>query len=344
MAAANNWSTFLQQILGSFGGGQAGLLGAGAAAPPGVNPLGAPKLNFQTAAGLGFKPPPITAPGLTATGHWNMPDYNTLIENDPIYGATRGSLEAEAGTGARGLQSLVRNAVINFGAAPKDWVSQSGYGNVDAATAEAAANRVANPYSVMSQLADVRERGSTDLAAALAARGMLSSGSYTGGENMLRNAYDQNTSEATQQLLGALSGGEGTFANLISDIGGRGLAALGESAGRAYTNYLPNWVDETPAPPAAPPWVRETDPNPVQPISTPNPTGIPDAYGGVASGGEEAPWEVNWGALPKLTTPQQYDVPKPPPTVSGNPLKGLKVKPGQVPSSIGSYVMPKRRR
>lgn len=186
------------------------------------------------------------------TGHWQTPDYQALIQGDPSYMQTLASISASGEDAARQRADAVRRALIGFGATPSGW--QSAFGDVTPDVVSAAGT---NPFSTSRQLLEARHTGSADLAAALGARGILSSGAYTGGENMLQHGYESSLNDATQQLLGALGGYEGSYTDALRQLEIQRIQALSEAASRVQANnpatFIPDPTPTTPGPVSAPP-------------------------------------------------------------------------------------------
>jgi hypothetical protein len=206
------------------------------------------------------------------------PDYEKLIQGDLGYQGVRSAISAQEGTAGRTRADMVRRAIAQFGAAPAGW--QSGYGDVDPASLAAAQQ---NPFSTMHQLQDARSHGSADLAAALGARGMLSSGALTGGEQQLQRQYDASLADVTSRLLANLGGYEGDYANAFSSLENQGQQAYADAAGRV--------AQMNPAQFVADPIYQGPNGQPVQPVTyqglgvTPDPITGPTPPPGIVGPG-----------------------------------------------------------
>lgn len=223
----------------------------------------------------GATAPPVLPNGVL--GHYVTPDYESLIRGDPGYQGVRSAISAQESTAGRTRADMVRRAIAQFGAAPAGW--QSGYGDVDQASLAAAQQ---NPFSTVRQLQDARSHGSADLAAALGARGMLSSGALTGGEQLLQREYDRSTADATSRLLAALGGYEGDYASAFGNLEGQGQQAYADAAGRV--------AQMNPAQFVADPIYQGPNGQPVQPVTyqgigaTPEPIGPQPLQGAITPG------------------------------------------------------------
>jgi hypothetical protein len=241
-----------------------------------------PKLEKAMTQPPGGAPPPATdwsdyAPtGMTTVtktpGRWDMPDYQAIVAADPNLAAQNAAIRA-SGEGAAGTRAAAaQQAVIRTGFAPT--VFGNRFGDIDAATLQAA---LANPQSVLAGLQRTRARGSVDLAATLAGRGILQSGALTGGEQRLLESFQGGQATAAQQLLDALAGYEATYGSTMSDLERQRLEAARQAALLAAQMNPPTWVEPTetttttyPTPYTGPPIA----PGPVAPEE------IPSNYGG----------------------------------------------------------------
>ncbi len=191
----------------------------------------------------GAPTPGTTTPEGTASvtdaagGHWDIPNYEALLQGDPTYLGTLAQISAAGDAAGRERAMAVRRAIAQFGGAPAGW--SSGFGDVDEAALAAARS---NPNSTLAQLEKVRSTSRADLAAALGARGMLHSGALTGGEQAIQSRYEGAQQEATQRLLDALSGYEGSYAEGVRQSELQRLDALA-AAGERVRAYNPaRWV------------------------------------------------------------------------------------------------------
>jgi hypothetical protein len=202
---------------------------------------------------------PTAKPAGAVSGHWRMPDWSQLLRGDPGAIAARAALEGGTTIAGQGRTSAIRQALLKWGIVPKALTDPS----LAAATSEAAdpatlAAAAADPNTVAAQLQAQLGRGRQDTYAQLAARGILSSGALTGGEQMQQNAYEGNLRTETNKLLEALGGAQGAYTGRIGELEGAWGTALGEAGGRVSAGNQPTWEeDPTVAPPSPPP---EEDP------------------------------------------------------------------------------------
>lgn len=127
-------------------------------------------------------------------------DYGSLIASDPNLLAGSGDVTAQKSQLEAQRRAVIQQAVIRSGfgtGAPADAIDQT--------TLDAAA---ANQFSTKAELDRAKTRSSSDLDAALAARGILGSGASTGGQQRIQEGYERGTSQATQALLDTISGVE----------------------------------------------------------------------------------------------------------------------------------------
>jgi hypothetical protein len=181
----------------------------------------------------------------TGASGYQEPDWNALIAGDPTYSGALAGINKQNQFDRGALQEAIRRAVTQSGynLGTDDWI--------DATTQQAAA---ANPLSTRAQIADQLRQGSAQSDAALAARGILSSGQFTQNRGQLQRGADTADAAARDQLLSTILGGQTNYANAVSGRDAE-LRALRESvAGRLAQNpgiYGPGPA-EAPAAPAAP--------------------------------------------------------------------------------------------
>jgi hypothetical protein len=148
--------------------------------------------------------PAGTSTGVKVPGEVRIPgvdpDWNALIAGDPTLMQTEADLDLFGNRLNEAARAAIRKAVIGAGLIP-----QGATGDIDAATIEAAK---ANRMSAAAELESQRNRGTTDLQAALAARGILDSGALTGGQQRIQEGYEKGTTSILNQLLDLISGVE----------------------------------------------------------------------------------------------------------------------------------------
>lgn len=154
------------------------------------------------------------------------------IMADPVYQA---ALQAKMGSEQSGRSSLrdaIRQAVIKGGwdITGKLTGDLAGYaGDITAADRAAAA---ANQMSTKAQLDKQLAGGMTDLDYQLAARGMLRSGAVASGGRALNEQYQGASNTAMGDLLDAIRGGVGSYAQLQREEQGKLSGVLSDVASR----------------------------------------------------------------------------------------------------------------
>ena len=148
-------------------------------------------------------PPPAPNPSIGIPGY--DPDYAALIRSDPSLLQGESDIALYQTQLDNSMRDVIRKAVISAGLDPG-----ASIGAVDDATRAAAR---ANQFSQAAELATTRGRQQTDLEAALAARGILSSGALAGGGQRVQQAYERGTSNLLNDLLARISGVEGEGAD-----------------------------------------------------------------------------------------------------------------------------------
>jgi hypothetical protein len=231
--------------------------------------------------GGGVAPPPTSGPPppppVSTSGHWQNPDWEALIRGDQQYIQGIGNIAAQEQTLNEQRQKAIKQALIQFGVIPAGYTSK--YGDVNQTDIEAAKN---NPFSTIATLADQYARGGQDLSARLAARGILSSGALTGGNQALTTAHDRAVNDATQQLLAALSGYEGNYASGYGALEGQKTGLYGEVGQRIAGQYQPTWIADPPV--AAPPPVPAPPAPPVSQAPLPTPPTFGSSLVGLVGG------------------------------------------------------------
>lgn len=163
------------------------------------------------------------ATGIEIAGY--DPDYEALIKSDFNLLAGESDLTRAEGQIQQARRDAIRRAVIATGLVPTTAVPDLDQQDIAAAKA--------NPFSRIAEATRGRLRGSTDLRARLAARGILGkgAGALQGGEGRLQEGFERETTSATQQLLDLISNVEGQSVDKRNEIGRR-RAELREAAAR----------------------------------------------------------------------------------------------------------------
>jgi hypothetical protein len=196
---------------------------------------------WQVAAGLApaesgayntpaWQPPDMTpgSPGIQGPpGSITLPGYEPnwadLIAGDPdvISGLADIDLyQTQLGTAKSGA---IRRALIDAGIVPA-----GNFPDVDEATRAAAA---ANPFSSRAEIQRARERGSADLGANLADRGLYSqgAGALRAGEGRLQEGQERGLSQLSSKLLDLIAGAESDYSGKLFGLG-RERAGLRQAA------------------------------------------------------------------------------------------------------------------
>lgn len=155
-----------------------------------------------------------------------MPDYSNLIDTDPEYLA---ALTEENETNAM-QQAMtaeqIKSLAVGFGGDLSGLLSQ---GLIDQATVDKAK---ANEFSTMKELGRGLERGTTQGDYDLAARGILSSGALPALRGALNEDYQRQTTAATNDLLGRVTGAKNQLAQGIAQRRGMRNQARASVANR----------------------------------------------------------------------------------------------------------------
>jgi hypothetical protein len=219
---------------------------------PAYNPYGSLGPSPQTVAKVNAA---IAAPAAGAGAGvgpappaWQEPDWNALIGGDPEYASALSGITKQNQFDRGALQEAIRKAVVSGGynLGTDDWI--------DSTTAEAAA---ANPLSTRAQIADQLRAGSAQSDAALAARGLLSSGQFTANRGNLQRGADTADASARDQLLNVIHGGQNDYLSAVSGRDAELRQLRATVAGRLAQNpgiFGPEAAAPAAPPPAAAPW------------------------------------------------------------------------------------------
>lgn len=169
----------------------------------------------------------VTSPGsINVPGQ--VPDYAALIQGDPLFRQYRADVGAEGISDAASRARAIRAMLTQFGEVPEGvWDT---YGDVDEATRLAAAR---NPHSVVAQMQQQHADAQSQMRAALAARGLSSSGQRAFEENRLGQALSQGQYQARNELLGTVGQTQSAFVNSERQRAREIAQAMSEAMGRA---------------------------------------------------------------------------------------------------------------
>lgn len=200
--------------------------------------------------------------------------YQDQIQNEGIYTAQAGQLQAEDFASAAQRRAQIRNLIAQYGGAPAGFTDK--FGDIDAATLALAGK---NPYSTIATLDRNQKQDTGSMVAQLAARGVVQS-----GENALKRqeiGYQRGRDEydAINELMGSIGGLEGEYAS-----GVRGRAGQqADYASQAMDRLVESGFRPTPTGPLVP----RKRPKKIRtlPIGSRRPTRDPYRSGGQLIGG-----------------------------------------------------------
>lgn len=221
-------------------------LGAGA---PVVGSLGGWSPSISAPA-----PPPapaVTTPApapAAPSGRWSVPDYSSMIPGDwEVTDAQAQGNQARAEAEAA-FQKALRQAFIDYGGDSARLGDYAKY--IDAPTIEAAR---ANKFSQTAQNLQAMTKALARSRAALAARGILSSGQTTADTRAALDARELADYSALRSFLGGADKGTASLADVRQQIADRIRAARASAAARLAQQYPATWLwDTPPAPPPVP--------------------------------------------------------------------------------------------
>jgi hypothetical protein len=183
-----------------------------AAAPFSYSPGVAPEALASTLFGA---PGDISAQTQTggAGGLPGMPDFASLIANDPLFKQSQADMAAMNIQDEASRNAAINRAVIQFGATPDFGKAQQSLGLDLGAilNPETAGLASQNQFSTQAQLNKANTDGIRQIRRSLAARGGLQSGElgYQLNENQTR--YGQAQNDATQKLLDYIGGVQSAY-------------------------------------------------------------------------------------------------------------------------------------
>lgn len=162
--------------------------------------------------------------GTTTYNPGNTPDYQSLIESDPIYQQQKADLSAQGISDAAQRKAATNRALINFGEVPDLQSAVGGLGldpnspmfkmlfsDVDPMTQRGAQDMTHAGYSTMAQLNRAHETNMNDLLSQLAARGSLHSGATGVGTGLEGDRFGKASFDARSNLLDYLAGLQSAF-------------------------------------------------------------------------------------------------------------------------------------
>lgn len=217
-------------------------------------------LGFQSGRGYYAVPgavqppsgPAAPAPAAPATPQFNMPDYSSLIQGDYGYQQAQAQGQQALAQGETDFQKALRTAFIDLGAQDTsklgEWAKY-----IDQPTIEAAK---ANKFAALAQNLQQATKSLRQNRAALAARGILSSGQTTQDTLTNQQAREQGDYGALRSFLSGTEQSAQGLAGLRSSIAAQISAAREAAAARAAAAYQPQVGVPTTAPTdtAGTPW------------------------------------------------------------------------------------------
>lgn len=204
--------------------------------PPYMKPL--PASAPTTAA-----PAPAAAPPPSQSS--SVPDLSYLVSRDPVYTQAQADEKAALAAAAAQRDASINQSLIGFGAIPDlgslgrslgltpDQIGMI-TGSINPETGALANQYTGTGNSVLGQLNHAHDQALKQLRANLAAHGTLESGATGVGVGQSNDSYQQGLSSAYQQLLSALLGYEGNYAN----SGQSALTSLQNAASDAYNRAV----------------------------------------------------------------------------------------------------------
>jgi hypothetical protein len=170
------------------------------------------------------------------------PDYGALIGGDYEVQAAESAMAARMARARGDYTADIRQAFIDLGLSDTSKVGEYGKA-IDAETMKAAAN---NKYSMTAQIAQAAEKGRATNNAALAARGILSSGQTTKSQTDVTAAAEKGRYEALRDFLSGALQGKRSLADLNDQLAQNVAMARAAAAQRAaemawYNRPAPLW-------------------------------------------------------------------------------------------------------
>ena len=238
-------------------------------ARPGVKPKQKPLQDFRTMGGGGgglgggqtqiAKLPPKTVPGLGVPAfnpNININPYRNMIGGDWEVQGMESEMNARMGRARGDFTSQIRQALIDLGVTDTSKLGSLG-GYIDADTISKAAQ---NKYSQTAQISQAETAKRAQTEAALAARGMLSSGQLTKSTEDIIAEGESSRYGALRDFLGAGSAGLSGLADMNEQYASQLAQARFAAAQRAADLYnsaeMWDWENQmgryaAPAPPPA---------------------------------------------------------------------------------------------
>jgi len=191
---------------------------------------------YYSVPGAVTAPPPVAAP---KAGGWTTPNYGAIIAGDWELGQAQAQGAKDIGGAETDFQKRLRQAFIDFGASDTSRLGE--YAKyIDNPTIEAAKQ---NKFSTLAQNLKAQTANLRQGRAALAARGMLSSGQTTNDTLTQEQGREQADYGGLRDFLGGADQGTSQLASLRQSIADRIAAARQSAADRAYQDNPATWND-----------------------------------------------------------------------------------------------------
>lgn len=174
-------------------------------------------------------------------GHWTTTDWEKMIPGDWEVTDAQAQGNKLQGEAESDFQKALRQAFIDYGGDSGKLGDYAKY--IDAPTIEAAQN---NKYSATAQNLAAMTKQLRQARAALAGRGMGSSGANTGVTRQALEAREKGDYSALRSFLGGADEGTSGLARTRQQIADRIAEARRSAAARLAQQYAPQWEPGTP--------------------------------------------------------------------------------------------------
>jgi len=185
--------------------------------------------------------PAVTAVKPATPGHWNTTDWASMIPGDWEVSEAQAQGNKLTGEAEGAFQKALRQAFIDYGGDSSKLGDYAKY--IDAPTIEAAQQ---NKFSQTAQNLAAMTKGLRQSRAALAARGIGSSGANTESTRRALEAKEQGDYTALRSLLGYADEGTAGLAQTRQQIADKIAAARSSAAARLAAQYPNTWEEGTP--------------------------------------------------------------------------------------------------
>ena len=188
---------------------------------------------------------PIAPSSTSAAGHWNIPDYASMIPGDWEVTDAEAQGRQTTGEAESAFQKSLREAFIDYGGDAAKLGDYSKY--IDQPTIDAAQ---ANKFSVTAKNLAASTKFLRQAQAQQAARGMLGSGATTQASQEALTARDAADYSAMRDFLGGAEQGMSGLAGMRAEVANRISQARAAAAARLAAQMPATWEQD---PFAAPP-------------------------------------------------------------------------------------------